>query len=46
MSDYTAIEALVRQADTMPKNAHLTEAGIHTKQGDADFCTEFDTRIL
>lgn len=45
MTDHSKIEALVRDAGKMMLEAHLSEGSIHAKPGDANFCTEYDTKI-
>jgi len=43
--DYKSIEKLVRQAGKMMLDAHLNQSQIQVKQGDANFCTEYDVKI-
>lgn len=43
--DYQGIEALVRKAGEMLRNAKPSKETIHRKEGLANFCTDFDTEI-
>lgn len=45
MIDYPKMEALVRRAGQLMLQARLTGDDVHAKQGDANFCTEYDLKI-
>lgn len=45
MIDYNRIEEIVREAGRIMLHATLTSDQVHAKQGDSNYCTEYDTQI-
>ena len=43
--DYRRIEELVREAGKMMMKADFSGEIVHEKQGDANFCTDYDVEI-
>lgn len=45
MVDHAAIEALVRSAGQMILQAKITDDAVHEKEGQANYCTDYDVAI-